>query len=222
MAVLRPLKVVIENYPEDQVEEMEAINNPEDPSMGTRKIPFSRELYIEQDDFLEDPPKKFFRLAPGREVRSAVGLYHQVRGRGQGLPTGEVVELRCTYDPESRSGTGNCQPQSERHAALGVGRHAHVREVRLFDHLFREMDPEDVPEGQDWHEQSESPTRWKCWPSATWNPACARPSQASIFNSSDWATSWPIAVDSQPGRPVFNRSVPLRDTWAKIQQKGGA
>ena len=151
MAVLRPLKVVIENYPEGQVEEMEAINNPEDPSMGTRQVPFSREIYIEQDDFREDPPNKFFRLAPGREVRLRSAYIIKCVERRQECRRATVVELRCTYDPASRSGTPTANRKVKGTLHWVSAAHAFRAEVRLFDHLFKVMDPDDVAEGEDWH-----------------------------------------------------------------------
>ncbi len=150
LAVLRPLKVVIENYPEGQVEEMEAINNPEDPSTGTRQVPFSREIYIEQDDFREDPPSKFFRLAPGREVRLRSAYIIKCVNVVKNAE-GEVVELRCTYDPASRSGTPTANRKVKGTLHWVSAAHAFRAEVRLFDHLFKVMDPDDVAEGEDWH-----------------------------------------------------------------------
>ena len=150
MAVLRPIKVIIENYPEGQVEELEAVNNPEDPSMGTRRVPFSQVLYIEQDDFREEPPKGFFRLSPGREVRLRYAYIIKCVDVVKDPQTGGITELRCTYDPETKSGSS----QSKRKVKatihwVSVG-HAVEAEVRLYDHLFSKEDPDDVPEGTDW------------------------------------------------------------------------
>ena len=148
MAVLHPLKVVIDNYPEGQVEELDAVNNPEDPAAGTRKVPFSRELYIEQEDFMEEPPKKFFRLAPGREVRLRYAYFVTCTGVVKDA-TGEIVELHCTYDPATRGGDAPDGRKVKATLHWVSAAHAVKAEVRLYDHLFTKPDPEDVPEGQD-------------------------------------------------------------------------
>ena len=150
MAVLRPIKVVLENYPEGQVEELEAVNNPEDPSKGTRKVPFSRELYIEQDDFREDPPKGFFRLSPGKEVRLRYAYIIKCIGVVKDPKTGEMTELRCTYDPETKSGSSQSKRKVKATIHWVSAAHALPAEVRLYDHLFTKEDPDDVPEGSDW------------------------------------------------------------------------
>ncbi len=150
MAVLRPLKVVLENYPEGQVEELEAVNNPEDPSMGTRTVPFSRVLYIEQDDFREDPPKGFFRLSPGKEVRLRYGYIIKCAGVVKDPITGAVSELQCTYDLETKSGSSRSTRKVKATIHWVSAAHALDAEVRLYDHLFTEEDPNDVPEDSDW------------------------------------------------------------------------
>ena len=150
MGVLRPLKVVIENYPEQQDEELDAVNNPEDPSAGTRKVPFSREIYIEQDDFREEPPPKYFRLAPGREVRLRYAYFIRCVGVDKDPKTGEIVQLRCTYDPATRGGNAPDGRKVKATIHWVSARHALSAEVRLYDHLFRVPDPEDVPEGRDY------------------------------------------------------------------------
>jgi glutaminyl-tRNA synthetase len=150
MAVLRPLKVVIENYPENQVEELEAINNPEDPQMGTRRVPFSRELYIERDDFREEPPKGFFRLSPGSEVRLRYAYIIKCVGVEKDPATGEIRELRCTYDPETKSGSSRSSRKVKATIHWVSAAHAIEAEARLYDHLFAKEDPDDVPEGADW------------------------------------------------------------------------
>src|SRR5205807_3108214 len=150
LAVLRPLRVIIDNYPEGKVEELEAINNPEDPSAGTRKLPFSRVLYIEKDDFLEDPPKKFFRLAPGREVRLRWGYYITCADVVKDPQTGEVVELHCTYDPGTRGGSSPDGRKVQGTIHWVSAEHALKAEVRLYDHLFAKPDPDDFPEGSDY------------------------------------------------------------------------
>src|SRR4029078_1078773 len=148
MAVLRPLKVVIDNYPEDQQEEMDAINNPEDPGAGTRKVPFSRVLYIEQDDFREDPPKQYFRLSPGREVRLRYG-YFITCTRVVKNEQGEVVEVHCTYDPATRGGNAPDGRKVKATIHWVSAAHAIDAEVRVYDNLFSKENPNDVPEGQD-------------------------------------------------------------------------
>ena len=151
MAVLNPLKLVIDNYPEDQIEEMEAVNNPEDASMGTRNVPFSRVLYIEQDDFREVPPKKFYRLAPGQEVRLRWGYLVRCTGAVKDPKTGEVVEVHCTYDPETRGGNTPDGRKVKGTIHWVSAAHAVKAEVRLYDSLFTKPDPDDVPEGLDYH-----------------------------------------------------------------------
>ena len=147
MGVLKPLKVVIDNYPEGQTEEVEAVNNPEDPSAGTRKVPFSRELYIERDDFMEEPPKKFFRLAPGREVRLRYAYFITCTGVVKNQATGEIIELHCTYDPGNtgRNAPDGRSPKATIHWVSA--RHAMDAEVRLYDRLFTKVNPDDAPEG---------------------------------------------------------------------------
>jgi glutaminyl-tRNA synthetase len=149
MAVLRPLKVVIDNYPEDQVEELDAENNPEDSSMGARKIPFSRELYIERDDFREDPPKKWFRLAPGREVRLKHAYYITCTDVVQDNQTGVVTELHCTYDPQTRGGWSKDGRKVRGTLHWVSAAHALESEVRLYDHLFTKPNPDEAAEGED-------------------------------------------------------------------------
>src|SRR5271166_6341008 len=147
MAVLRPLQVVIDNYPQGQVEEVEAVNNPEDPNAGTRKVPFSRVLYIEQDDFREDPPKQFFRLSPGREVRLRGGYFIKCTGVAKDEKTGEVVEVHCTYDPKTRSGNAPDGRKVKATIHWVSAEHALDAEVRLYGNLFTREDPNEAPEG---------------------------------------------------------------------------
>jgi glutaminyl-tRNA synthetase len=216
MAVLKPLKVVIENYPEDQVEEMDAVNNPEDASMGTRKVPFSRVLYIEQDDFMEDPPKKFFRLAPGREVRLRYAYFITCTDVVKDAE-GNIVELRCTYDPATRGGDApdGRKPKATLHWVSAA--HALDAEVRLYDHLFAVPDPEDVPEGEDFTVNL-NPNSLEVVPSAKVEPfvAGAAPGSRYQFERQGYLC---VDPDSTADRLVFNRTVGLRDTWAKVQQK---
>ncbi len=213
-AVLRPLKLTIENYPEGQVEELEAVNNPEDPAAGSRKVPFARELVIEREDFMEDPPKKFFRLAPGREVRLRYAYFVTCRKVVKDA-AGEVVELVCTYDPATRGGDApdGRRPKATLHWLAAQA--AQPAEVRLYEHLFTRPDP-----GADGDLLADL------------NPASEEVLKGALVEAA--AASLPVGEtvqferlgyfcpdpDSQPGRPVFNRTLTLKDTWAKLQSKG--
>ncbi len=217
MAVLRPLRVVIENYPEGQVELVAATNNPEDESMGTRTVPFSREVYVEQDDFREDPPKGWFRLAPGREVRLKHAYYIKVKAAIKN-ERGEVVELRCAYDPESRSGVTPDGRKVQGTLHWVSAPHAVDAEVRLYDTLFTAPNPDDVPEGQDWRSvvnpnSLEVLTGCKVEPSL----AGAAPGRRYQFLRQGYFC---VDPDSVNGTLAFNRTVSLKDTWAKLEKKG--
>jgi glutaminyl-tRNA synthetase len=209
MAVLRPLKVVIENYPEGKTEELEAVNNPEDPGAGTRKIRFSRELYVERDDFMENPPKKFFRLSPGKEVRLRYAYF--VTCREAVKRNGEVVELRCTYDPATRG--GNTPPDGRKVQATlhwVSAADAVTAEVRLYNQLFTRADPNVADFAADLNPNSLEVLK-----------DCKLESAAAGDNSQDPVQFERLGYfcrdqDSKPGRPVFNRTVGLRDTWAKV------
>jgi len=221
MAVLRPLKVVIENYPEGQVEYVEAINNPEDPSAGTRKVPFGRVLYIEQDDFMEDPPRKFYRLAPGREVRLRYAYFVTCTDVIKDAD-GRVVELRCTYDPATQGGDAPDGRKVKATLHWVSAEHAIDAEVRLYDHLFSRPDPDNVEEGHDFTEAL-NPQSLEVLAGCKLEPslAQARPLDRFQFERLGYFC---VDPDSTPERPVFNRTVTLRDTWAKIQkqqQRGG-
>jgi glutaminyl-tRNA synthetase len=218
MAVLRPLRVVIENYPEGQVEEMDAVNNPEDPSLGTRKVPFSRVLYIERDDFREDPPSKFFRLAPGREVRLRYAYFITCVGVVKDEVNGEVVELRCTYDPATQGGDSPDGRKVKATLHWVSAEHALEAEVRLYEHLFSREDPTDVEAGTDFKaylnpNSLEVLTLCRVEPSL----AGARPGGKYQFERQGYFC---VDTDSSAGKIVFNRTVPLRDTWAKIEKQG--
>jgi glutaminyl-tRNA synthetase len=217
MAVLRPLRVVIDNYPEGQVEELEAVNNPEDPSAGTRNVPFSRVLYIEQDDFREDPPKKFFRLFPGQEVRLRGGYFITCTGVVKDAKTGEVVEVHCTYDPATRSGNAPDGRKVKSTIHWVSAKHAINAEVRLYDNLFTKEDPGDVPEGQDFTVNL-NPNSLEVLTNAKLEPslASARPGDRYQFERLGYFCA---DLDSKPGTLVFNRTMPLRDTWAKIEKR---
>ena len=215
MAVLHPLKVVIDNYPEGTTEEFDAVNNPEDAGMGTRKVPFSRVLYIERDDFREDPPRRFFRLAPGREVRLRYACYitcvDVVKDEN-----GDVVELHCTYDPESRGGSSPDGRRVQATLHWVSAEHAADAEVRLYNHLFESADPsggEDFISGLN-PESLVTLTSCKVEPSL----ADAEPGARYQFERQGYFCV--DAVDSAPGRLMFNRTVSLRDSWARIEQAG--
>jgi len=217
MAVLEPLKVIIVNYPEDQVEELEAINNPEDPSAGTRVVPFCRELYIEREDFREEPPPKFYRLAPGREVRLRYAYFITCQEVVKDPQTGQVAELRCTYDPQTRGGDAPDGRKVKATLHWVSARHAIEAEVRLYDRLFTTENPDDAPEGQDFRANL-NPDSLKIIPAAKLEPslASARPGDRFQFERLGYFCADP---DSSPDRLVFNRTVTLRDRWARIQKK---
>jgi glutaminyl-tRNA synthetase len=222
MAVLRPLKVVITNYPEDRVESFEAENNPEDSSMGVRMVAFSREIYIERDDFLEDPPKKFFRLAPGREVRLKHAYIIRCENVIRDEASGEVREVHCTYDPETRSGA----PQADRKVKATLHwvsvPHAVEAEVRLYDHLFVKADPEEDAE-RDFTDHL-NPDSLVVLRGCRVEPGLAGAAPGSRYQFMRLGYFCADSVDYRPGTPVFNRTVSLRDTWARLRksQQGGA
>ncbi|GJL77510.1 MAG: glutamine--tRNA ligase [Nitrospinaceae bacterium] len=220
MAVLKPLKVIIDNYPEDQVEELEAENNPEDPSAGTRKIPFSRELYIEQEDFMEDPPKKFFRLGPGREVRLKHAYIIKCERVIKDDQTGEVTELHCTYDPDSKSGGATAGRKVKGTLHWVSVKHAVNAEVRLYNTLFDTPDPGNEKEHPDFT-QCLNPGSLEVLKECKLEPHLIKAVPGDYYQFLRLAYFTVDAVDSQPGEPVFNRTVTLRDAWAKIVKKGG-
>ena len=217
MAVLRPLKVVIENYPEGESEELNAINNPERPEAGTRKVPFSSVLYIEQDDFREDPPRRFYRLAPGREVRLRYAYFITCREAVKDPETGEVTELRCTYDPATIGGDAPDGRKVKATLHWVSATHALNAEVRLYDYLFTKENPDETEEGQDYRSNL-NPNSLEIIESAKLEPtlATARPGDRYQFERLGY-----FCVDSRDSTEknlVFNRTVSLRDTWAKIQR----
>ncbi len=214
MAVLRPLRMVIDNYPEGQLEELDAVNNPEDPSAGTRKIPFSRVVYIERADFHEDPPRKFFRLAPGREVRLRyayiITCVDVVKAEN-----GEIVEIHCTYDRETRSGG----PAADRKVKATIhwvsAEQAMTAEVRLYDHFFTKPDPDNVEEGKEFTDYL-NPNSLEVLTDCKLEPGLADAEPGARFQFERQGYFCVDTGDSAPGAPVFNRTVSLRDTWAKI------
>ena len=219
MAVINPIKVVLENYPEGQVEELEAVNNPEDPAAGTRLVPFSRELYIERDDFMEAPPKQFFRLAPGREVRLRWGYLITCQSVVKDPATGEIIELRCTYDPLTRGGNAPDGRKVKSTIHWVSAPHAVDAEVRLYDHLFEISNVADIPENEDWKKYL-NPKSLVVVPAAKLERslASAKPGDRCQFERLGYFC---VDKDSTAGTPVFNRTVTLKDEWAKIQKKQG-
>ena len=216
MAVLRPLKVVIDNYPEDQVDEVDAVNNPEDESAGKRKVPFSKVLYIEQDDFREDPPKQYYRLSPGREVRLRYGYFitakHVVKN-----DKGEVIEVHCTYDPATRGGNSPDGRKVKSTIHWVSAAHAIDAEVRIYDKLFTVEDPNQVAEGQEFTANL-NPNSLEVIAQAKLEPSLAN---APVEGRYQFERLGYFCVDSEskPGHPVFNRTVALKDTWAKVEKK---
>ena len=211
-----PLKVIIDNYPEGQVEELDAVNNPEDPAAGTRKVPFARELYLEQEDFMEEPPKKFFRLAPGREVRLRYAYFITCTGVVKDPATGEVVELRCTYDPATQGGNAPDGRKVKSTIHWVSAAHAIDAEVRLYDHLFTRENPGDESEGLDFTAYL-NPNSLEVVSGCKLEPSLrdTAPGSRYQFERLGYFCTDP---DSRSGRPVFNRTITLRDTWAKIEK----
>jgi glutaminyl-tRNA synthetase len=217
LGVLRPLRLVIDNYPEGQAEQLEAVNNPEDAAAGTRTVPFSRVLYVEQDDFREDPPKDFFRLAPGREVRLRYAYFVKCVGVVKDPKTGAVVELHCTYDPTTRGGNAPDGRKVKATIHWVSAAHAVDAEVRLYDHLFTKPDPDDVPEGQDYRANL-NPNSLVTLTGCKLEPSIAGAAAGSKFQFERLGYFCVDAIDSTAQALVFNRATTLRDTWAKIEK----
>jgi len=215
MAVLRPLKVVIDNYPQGRVEELEAINNPEDPSAGTRKVPFSRELYIEREDFMEEPPKKFYRLAPGREVRLRYAYFVTCTDVIKD-DDGNIIELHCTYDPATRGGDAPDGRKVRSTLHWVSAGHALEAQVRLYDHLFAKENPEMGAEGEDF-KSNLNPNSLEILDSCRVEPSLADAKPLSRYQF-ERLGYFCVDPDSSDGKLVFNRTVSLRDPWAKIQK----
>jgi glutaminyl-tRNA synthetase len=216
MAVLDPLKVVIENYPEGQVEELDAENNPEDPSAGSRKVPFTREIYIEREDFREDAPRKWFRLSPGREVRLKHAYYVRctdvIRGK-----SGEVVELRCSYDPASRGGWTDDGRKVRGTLHWVSAAHGVPAEVRIYDLLFSKENPAEFEEGGSFVDNL-NPDSLAIMTGCLVEPAMADPEPGVRYQFLRQGY-FCVDPDSRPGKPVFNRTVTLRDSWARIERQ---
>ncbi len=219
MAVLRPLKVVITNYPETEAEQLEAVNNPEDPDAGTRQVPFSRELYIERDDFMENPPKQFFRLAPGREIRLRYAYFIRCEEVIKDAASGEISELRCTYDPATRGGNAPDGRKVKATLHWVAAATAVKAEVRLYETLFTVADPNDTAEGQEFTDLL-NPKSLEVIPDAQVEPSLAQAVPGSRCQFERLGYFCVDTVDSVPGKPVFNRTVTLKDEWAKLQGKG--
>ncbi|MBN2018241.1 MAG: glutamine--tRNA ligase/YqeY domain fusion protein [Candidatus Cloacimonetes bacterium] len=215
MAVLKPLKIIIDNYPEDQVEELEAVNNPEDESAGTRKVPFSKELYIERDDFMEDPPKKFYRLAPGREVRLRYAYFLKCNSVVKD-DNGNVIELHCSYDPKTKGGNAPDGRKVKATLHWVSAKHAIDAEVRLYEKLFVNENPNDAPEGKDFTPNI-NPHSFEKLTDCKLEPALSeiKPGDRMQFERKGYFC---CDKDSTPGKMIFNRTVTLKDDWQKIQK----
>ncbi len=220
MAVLRPLRLVIDNYPADLVEEVEAVNNPEDASAGTRKVPFSRVLYIEQEDFREDPPKQFYRLSPGREVRLRYGYFVTCRDVVKD-ETGQVIEIHCTYDPATRGGNAPDGRKVKSTIHWVSAAHAIDAEVRLYDNLFTREDPNQTAEGENFTANL-NPHSLEVLTGCKLEPSLRDVAEGNRYQF-ERLGYFCVDPDSTPGKPVFNRTLSLRDTWGKIEkaQRGG-
>ena len=220
MAVLRPLELVIENYPSGASEELDAVNNPEDPAAGTRKVPFGARLFIERDDFRADPPKDFFRLGPGREVRLRYAYFVTCTGFDTDPATGEVIRVRCTYDPATKGGDSPDGRKVKGTIHWVSAEHAQRAEVRLYDHLFAAEHPEDVPEGTDFMTNL-NPRSLEVVPDAALEPMLGTAAAGSRWQFERHGYFCADEKDSRPGRPIFNRAVSLKDTWAKVEKRQG-
>ena len=218
MAVLRPLKVVIDNYPESQVEEMDAVNNPEDLAAGSRKVPFSRVLYIEQDDFREVPPPKYFRLAPGREVRLRYGYFVTCKSVVKN-EKGEIVEVHCTYDPATRGGNAPDGRKVKATIHWVAAGSAVDGEVRIYENLFTKENPAEVEEGQDVLDNL-NPNSLEIVADAKLEPSLANAPAGTRYQF-ERLGYFCVDPDSTPGKPVFNRTIALKDSWAKVEKKQG-
>jgi glutaminyl-tRNA synthetase len=218
MGVLRPLKVVIDNYPEEGSEELEAVNNPEDPAAGSRMVPFSRELFIERDDFMESPPKKFFRLAPGREIRLRYAYFITCNEVIKDPATGEVVELHCTYDPATKGGDAPDGRKVKATLHWVSARHAVDAQVRLYDRFFTKENPDEKEEGKSFLDFI-NPTSLETLAACKLEPALAQVLPGTPVQFERLGYFCADIKDSSPDMPVFNRTVTLRDTWARIAGK---
>lgn len=218
MAVLNPLKVIITNYPENKEEKLDAINNPENPKQGKRKIPFSRELYIEQDDFKEDPPKKFYRLSPGREVRLRYAYFIKCEKVIKDEGTGEIKELHCVYDPATKGGNAPDGRKVKATLHWVSAKHCIEAQVRLYDHLFTKHNPEETEEGTN-YKANLNPISLKVLRACYVEPSLQNAKLGDRYQFERQGYFCVDTIDSSPGNPVFNRTVTLRDTWARIERR---
>jgi glutaminyl-tRNA synthetase len=216
LGVINPVKVIIDNYPEGKEEQLEAVNNPEDETGGTRLVPFSRELYIEREDFMEDPPKKYFRLSPGREVRLRYGYYITCTGVVRDETSGEISEIHCTYDPETRGGTSPDGRKVKGTIHWVSAAHALEAEVRLYDHLFLDTDP--AAEDKELAELL-NPDSLKVLSGCRLEPSLAGAEPGFTYQFERLGYFCVDAKHSRQDHPVFNRTVTLRDTWARVQKQ---
>jgi glutaminyl-tRNA synthetase len=221
MGVLRPLRVVVENYPDGLVEELEAVNNPEDPTMGSRKVPFSRVIYIEREDFMETPPPKFYRLAPGREVRLRYAYFIKCVDVIKDPDTGEIKELHCTYDPETRGGGAPDGRQVKATLHWVSAAHAVEAEVRLYDRLFTKANPSDEKDGSDFRAHLNPDSLLVIKPCYV-EPGLAGAPSGSTYQFERLGYFCVDTKDSREGALVFNRTATLRDTWAKVMHASRA
>lgn len=221
MAVLRPLKVIITNYPEDQIEQLDAVNNPEDPAAGSRQVPFAREVFIERDDFMENPPKQFFRLAPGREVRLRYAYFITCTNVVKDPQSGEILEVHCTYDPATRGGDSPDGRKVKATLHWVAVKTAVQAEVRLYETLFTKADPDAVAEGETFTDYL-NPHSLEVIADARLEPALSHAAPGARVQFERLGYFCADTVDSAPGRPVFNRTVTLKDEWAKQQGKAGS
>ncbi len=219
MAVLHPLKVIIDNYPDDLVEELDAENNPEDPSMGTRKIPFSKVIYIEQEDFREDPPKNYFRLSPGREIRLKHAYYIKCESVVKDEKTGEVIEVHCSYDPKSRGGWTDDGRKVKGTSHWVSAKHAAGAEVRLYDYLFKDENSEEDEEEKTDFLSKVNRDSLEVIKGAMIEPGLKEAKSGESYQFLRQGYFCVDSVDSRPDAPVFNRTVSLKDTWAKLEKK---
>jgi glutaminyl-tRNA synthetase len=220
MAVLRPLRVVIDNYPEDRVEELDAVNNPEDPGAGTRKVPFSRVIYIEREDFMEAPPKKFYRLAPGREVRLRYAYFIKCTDVVKDEATGEIVELHCTYDPETRGGDAPDGRKVKATLHWVSAERAVAAEVRLYDRLFTVPDPAGTKDGRDFKEFL-NPRSLVTLTDCRLEPSLKGAAPGAMVQFERLGYFCVDTKESSEKGLVFNRTVTLKDQWAKYQSGEG-
>jgi glutaminyl-tRNA synthetase len=215
MGILRPLKVVIDNYPENQIEHLDAVNNPENPDMGTRQLPFSREIYIEKEDFMENPPKKFYRLSPGNEVRLRYGYFIKCVKVVKDLKTGDISELHCTYDPKTRGGQAPDKRKVKGTIHWVSAQHAIEAEIHLYEHLFTTEKPESDEDGSEFKDHL-NPNSMITLKSCKLEPSLANAKVGENYQFERQGYFCIDQTDSSNENMIFNRTVSLRDSWAKM------